>query len=58
MSEIPVFVFVSCSVMNIQNKKNYIIQESPGIYLVWLASVARMIVQGYVQKLSLSQIPH
>ena len=42
MSEIPVFVFVSCSVMNIQNKKNYIIQESPGIYLVWLASVARL----------------
>ena len=42
MSEIPVFVFVSCSVMDIQNKKNCIIKESPGIYLVWLASVARL----------------
>lgn len=41
-SEIPVFVFDSCNVKDIQNKKTSIIQESPDIYLTWLASVARL----------------
>lgn len=38
----PVFVSVSCNVKDIQNEKNSIIQESPDIYLMWLASVARL----------------